>query len=106
MFSAFAPGSPLDLAVFSLPLTSNSSSNREVLKENQVRAYSFERNVNKPILPDCSSTHWANSTVLFAGEQDPRYLESYTSVTLLFSDVILARIGEPWVACGMGFCRL
>ena len=101
MFSVFVPGSPLDLAVFSFPLSSYSSSNHEVLKENQVRAYSFERNVNLPILPDYSSIHWANSTVLFGGEQDPRYPESYISIVLLFPGVIMARIREQWVTCGM-----
>ncbi|ELK12580.1 Solute carrier family 40 member 1 [Pteropus alecto] len=93
VFSVFAPGSPFDLAVFSLPLSNNSSSNHEVLKEDQVYVYSFERNMNQPILPDRSSIHWTNSTVLFEGEQEPQHPKSYTSVILLFSGVILARIG-------------
>lgn len=100
VFSVFAPGSPFDLAVFSLPLN-NSSSNHEVLKGDQVHAYFFERNMNQPILPDRSSLHWTNSTVLFEGEQDPECPESYISIILLFSGVILARIGEQWVMCGM-----
>ncbi|XP_039718001.1 solute carrier family 40 member 1-like [Pteropus medius] len=39
VFSVFAPGSPFDLAVFSLPLSNNSSSNHEVLKEDQVYVF-------------------------------------------------------------------
>lgn len=100
VFSVFAPGSPFDLAVFSLPLSNNSSSNHEVLKEDQVHVYSFERNMNQPILPDRSSIHWTNSTVLFEGEQEPEYPESYISISLLFSGVILARIGEQWATGG------
>lgn len=74
VFSVFAPGSPFDLAVFSLPSSHNSSSNHGMLKEGQVHAYSFERNMNQPILPDRSSIHWTNSTVLFEGEQAPGIL--------------------------------
>ncbi|XP_066209869.1 solute carrier family 40 member 1-like [Saccopteryx leptura] len=93
VFSVFAPGSPFDLAVSSLPLSNHSSSSREVLTEGLARAYSFERNMNQPILPDRSSIHWTNSTVLFEGEPDPKHPESYISIILLFSGVILARIG-------------
>uniref|UniRef100_H0XNK0 Solute carrier family 40 member n=1 Tax=Otolemur garnettii TaxID=30611 RepID=H0XNK0_OTOGA len=84
VFSVFAPGSPFDLAFFSLPL-SNSSSNHELLK-----------NLNQPILPDRSSIHWTNSTVLFEGQRSPEHPESYTSIILLFSGVILARIAGLW----------
>lgn len=103
VFSVFAPGSPLELAVFLLPLSNNSSSDHEVLNEGQVQVYSFETNVNQPILPGHSSIHWTSSRVLFEGEQDPEYPESYISVILLFSGVILARIGEQ---SGEGFCSL
>ncbi|ELW67597.1 Solute carrier family 40 member 1 [Tupaia chinensis] len=95
VFSVFAPGSPFDPAVFSLPLSKNSS-NYELLNEDQVHVYPFERNLNQPILPDKkkrSSIHWTNSTVLFEGQQDPEQPESYISIILLFSGVILARIG-------------
>ncbi|XP_045420774.1 solute carrier family 40 member 1-like isoform X2 [Lemur catta] len=92
VFSVFAPGSPFDLAFFSLPLSKNSSSNHELLKEDQVHVYPFERNLNQPILPDRSSIHWTNSTVLFEGQQHPEPPESYISIILLFSGVILARI--------------
>ncbi|XP_069317348.1 ferroportin-like isoform X1 [Eulemur rufifrons] len=93
VFSVFAPGSPFDLAFFSLPLSKNSSSNHGLLKEDQVHVYPFERNLNQPIVPDRSSIHWTNSTVLFQGQQRPEPPESYISIILLFSGVILARIG-------------
>ncbi|MBZ3884572.1 Solute carrier family 40 member 1 [Sciurus carolinensis] len=93
VFSVFAPGSPFDMAILSFPLSKNSSSNHELLKDNQVHVYPFERNLNQPILPDRSSIHWTNSTVLFDGQQDPEQPESYVSIVLLFSGVILARIG-------------
>nr|XP_012802990.2 solute carrier family 40 member 1-like [Jaculus jaculus] len=93
VFSVFAPGSPFDMTVFSLPLNKTSSSKRDLLKEDQVHSYSFKRSLNQPILPDRSSIHWTNSTVLFNGQQDPEQPESYISIILLFSGVILARIG-------------
>ncbi|KAM5271798.1 ferroportin-like [Ctenodactylus gundi] len=92
VFSIFAPGSPFDTAIFSLPLSKNSS-NQELLKNNQIHVYPYERNLNQPILPDRSSIHWTNSTVLFDGQQVPEQPESYVSIILLFSGVILARIG-------------
>ncbi|XP_048642285.1 solute carrier family 40 member 1-like isoform X1 [Marmota marmota marmota] len=93
VFSVFAPGSPFDTAVSSLPLSKNSSSSPKLLKDDQVHIYPFERNLNQPILPDRSSIHWTNSTVLFDGQQDLEQPESYVSIILLFSGVILARIG-------------
>nr|XP_023420031.1 solute carrier family 40 member 1-like [Cavia porcellus] len=92
VFSVFAPGSPFDMAVFSFPSNKNSS-NHTLLKKHQEHIYPFERNLNQPILPDRSSIHWTNSTVLFDGQQDPEQPESYISIILLFSGVILARIG-------------
>ncbi|XP_008565257.1 PREDICTED: solute carrier family 40 member 1-like [Galeopterus variegatus] len=91
VFSVFAPGSPFDLAVFLLSLSKNSSSNHVLLKEDEVHVYPFERNLNQPIVPDRSSIHWTNSMVLFKGQQQQP--ESYVSTALLFSGVILARIG-------------
>ncbi|XP_027975124.1 solute carrier family 40 member 1-like [Eumetopias jubatus] len=93
VFSVFASGSLFDLAVFSLSLSKNSSSNCELLKADEVHVYVFERNMNQPILPDRFSIHWTNSTVLCEGELDPKPPESYISIILLFSGVILARIG-------------
>lgn len=77
-----------------------------MLKEEQVHVYFFERNVKQPILPNRSSIHWTNSTVLLEGEQDLEYPESYISIILLFLGVILARIGKQWVTSGVGFCSL
>ncbi|KAF3819194.1 hypothetical protein GH733_013344, partial [Mirounga leonina] len=54
--------------------------------------------MNQPILPDHSSIHWTNSTVLCEGELDPKPPESYLSIILLFSGVILARIAQnQWI---------
>ncbi|XP_055468865.1 solute carrier family 40 member 1-like [Psammomys obesus] len=93
VFSVFAPESPFDMAAFYLPLSKNSSSNQELLKDDQARVYTFRRNLNQPIFPDRSPIHWTNNTVLFDGQQDPEQPESYMSIILLFSGVILARIG-------------
>uniref|UniRef100_F7CJ73 Solute carrier family 40 member n=1 Tax=Monodelphis domestica TaxID=13616 RepID=F7CJ73_MONDO len=71
VFSVFAPGSPFDLGVVS----------------------PFERNINQPILPGRSTIHWTNNTVLMDGAQESTQPESYISIILLFSGVILARIG-------------
>lgn len=105
VFSVFAPGSAFDRSVFSLPSSNSSSLTHEALKEDQGHVYAFGRNMNQPILPDRSSIHWTNSTVLLEGEQDLEHPESYICITLLFSGVILARIGARWVMCGVGFCR-
>ncbi|XP_036615335.1 solute carrier family 40 member 1-like [Trichosurus vulpecula] len=75
VFSVFAPGSPFDLGIFSLPLSRNSSLSHE------------------PILPGRSTIHWTNNTVLMDGTQESNQPESYVSIILLFSGVILARIG-------------
>ncbi|EGW07758.1 Solute carrier family 40 member 1 [Cricetulus griseus] len=103
VFSVFAPGSPFDMATFSLPLSKNSSSNHEMRKDDQVHVYTFGRNLNQPIFPDRSPIHWTNSTVLFDGQQDPEQPDSYISISLLFSGVILARIGEQRVTWDIGF---
>uniref|UniRef100_A0A4X2JSN8 Solute carrier family 40 member n=1 Tax=Vombatus ursinus TaxID=29139 RepID=A0A4X2JSN8_VOMUR len=71
VFSVFAPGSPFDL----------------------VHVSAFERNINQPILPGRSAIHWTNNTVLMDGAQESNQPESYVSIILLFSGVILARIG-------------
>ncbi|XP_059113026.1 LOW QUALITY PROTEIN: solute carrier family 40 protein member 1-like [Peromyscus eremicus] len=84
VFSVFAPGSPFDMATFSLPLSKNSSSNHEMLKDGRAHVYTFERNLNQPIFPKRSPIHWTNSTVLFDGQQDPEQPDSYISIILLF----------------------
>lgn len=71
VFSVFAQGSPFDMAAFFLPLSKNSSSNHELLKDDQACIYTFKRNLNQPIFPDHSPIHWTNNTVLFEGQQDP-----------------------------------
>uniref|UniRef100_A0A4X2JXN6 Solute carrier family 40 member n=1 Tax=Vombatus ursinus TaxID=29139 RepID=A0A4X2JXN6_VOMUR len=93
VFSVFAPGSPFDLGIFSLPLSGNSSLSHKMLKENPVHVSAFERNINQPILPGRSAIHWTNNTVLMDGAQESNQPESYVSIILLFSGVILARIG-------------
>nr|XP_020848863.1 solute carrier family 40 member 1-like [Phascolarctos cinereus] len=93
VFSVFAPGSPFDLGIFSLSLSQNSSLSHEMLKENTVHVSPFERNINQPILPGRSTIHWTNNTVLMDGPQESNQPESYISIILLFSGVILARIG-------------
>uniref|UniRef100_A0A7N8Y8X8 Solute carrier family 40 member n=1 Tax=Mastacembelus armatus TaxID=205130 RepID=A0A7N8Y8X8_9TELE len=74
--SVFAPGSPMDLSLL-MPYNSNSSTD-------------FGR---MPLLPDRSSIHWTNNTVLFDNVPSGTEPESYTSIILLFLGVITARIG-------------
>uniref|UniRef100_A0A8C8VJM1 Solute carrier family 40 member n=1 Tax=Pelusios castaneus TaxID=367368 RepID=A0A8C8VJM1_9SAUR len=93
VFSVFAPGSPFDLGIFSLLTHKNSSLNHETLQKNQLHIYPVQQNVNQPILPDRSSIHWTNNTVLFDSVQGGDHPESYISIILLFSGVILARTG-------------
>ncbi|XP_056656478.1 solute carrier family 40 member 1-like isoform X1 [Monodelphis domestica] len=93
VFSVFAPGSPFDLGVVSLPLSHSSSSRHRMLEEDPIQVSPFERNINQPILPGRSTIHWTNNTVLMDGAQESTQPESYISIILLFSGVILARIG-------------
>uniref|UniRef100_A0A452HHK1 Solute carrier family 40 member n=1 Tax=Gopherus agassizii TaxID=38772 RepID=A0A452HHK1_9SAUR len=93
VFSVFAPGSPFDLGIFSLLTSKNSSLNQETLQKNQLHIYPLQRNINQPILPDRSSIHWTNNTVLLDSMHGSDHPESYISIILLFSGVILARIG-------------
>uniref|UniRef100_A0A3Q3VLN4 Solute carrier family 40 member n=1 Tax=Mola mola TaxID=94237 RepID=A0A3Q3VLN4_MOLML len=76
--SVFAPGSPMDLSLLMPYITSNSSS---------------EGGSNQPLLPDRSSIHWTNNTVLFENVPSGTVPESYISIILLFLGVITARIG-------------
>ncbi|XP_077664869.1 ferroportin-like [Eretmochelys imbricata] len=94
VFSVFASGSPFDLGIFSLLTSKNSSLNHETLQKNQLHIYPFQRNINQPILPDRSSIHWTNNTVLLDSVHGDNHPESYISIILLFSGVILARIGK------------
>lgn len=49
---------------------------------------------NQPLVPDRSSIHWTNNTVLFDNVPSGTAPESYISIILLFLGVITARIGE------------
>ncbi|XP_066441521.1 solute carrier family 40 member 1-like [Eleutherodactylus coqui] len=93
VFSVFAPGSPFDLGIFSVIMGMNSSSNTEKLHQNQLHIYPSQGNINQPILPDRSSIHWTNNTVLFESVRAGDHPDSYISIILLFSGVILARVG-------------
>uniref|UniRef100_A0A3Q2E446 Solute carrier family 40 member n=1 Tax=Cyprinodon variegatus TaxID=28743 RepID=A0A3Q2E446_CYPVA len=68
--SVFAPGSPMDLSLL-MPYFRN----------------------NQPLLPDRSSIHWTNNTVLFDNDPSGTAPDSYVSIILLFLGVITARIG-------------
>ncbi|XP_068094747.1 ferroportin-like isoform X2 [Hyperolius riggenbachi] len=93
VFSVFAPGSPFDLSIFSVLTGMNSSLNTEKLHQNQLHIYPSQGNINQPILPDRSSIHWTNNTVLFESVRAGDQPDSYISIILLFSGVILARVG-------------
>lgn len=93
VFSVFAPGSPFDLGIFSVLTGMNSSLNTEKLHQNQLHIYPSQGNINQPILSDRSSIHWTNNTVLFESVRASDQPDSYISIILLFSGVILARVG-------------
>ncbi|CAI9563394.1 unnamed protein product [Staurois parvus] len=93
VFSVFAPGSPFDLGIFSVLTGMNSSLNAEKLHQNQLHIYPSQGNINQPILSDRSSIHWTNNTVLFESVRASDQPDSYISIILLFSGVILARVG-------------
>lgn len=93
VFSVFAPGSPFDLGIFSILTGMNSSLNTEKLHQNQLHIYPSQGNINQPILSDRSSIHWTNNTVLFESVRASDQPDSYISIILLFSGVILARVG-------------
>uniref|UniRef100_A0A3Q3VK67 Solute carrier family 40 member n=1 Tax=Mola mola TaxID=94237 RepID=A0A3Q3VK67_MOLML len=74
--SVFAPGSPMDLSF-----------------QRQKHTYPLRGGSNQPLLPDRSSIHWTNNTVLFENVPSGTVPESYISIILLFLGVITARIG-------------
>uniref|UniRef100_A0A8B9H6R5 Solute carrier family 40 member n=1 Tax=Astyanax mexicanus TaxID=7994 RepID=A0A8B9H6R5_ASTMX len=74
--SVFAPGSPMDLGTL-------------------LHGYSLQGGSNQPLLPDRSSIHWTNNTVLFENAPPGSTPESYVSITLLFLGVITARQTVP-----------
>lgn len=93
--SVFAPGSPMDLSLLMPYITSNSSSELGgIISQRQKHTYPLRGGSNQPLLPDRSSIHWTNNTVLFENVPSGTVPESYISIILLFLGVITARIGE------------
>nr|XP_057941021.1 solute carrier family 40 member 1 [Doryrhamphus excisus] len=92
--SVFAPGSPMDLSLLMPYFTSNSSSELGgMASQRQKHTYPLRGGSNQPLLPDRSSIHWTNNTVLFDNVPSGSTPESYISIILLFMGVITARIG-------------
>uniref|UniRef100_A0A672ZMI7 Solute carrier family 40 member n=1 Tax=Sphaeramia orbicularis TaxID=375764 RepID=A0A672ZMI7_9TELE len=92
--SVFAPGSPMDLSLLMPYITSNSSSELGGMAgQRQKHTYPLRGGSNQPLLPDRSSIHWTNNTVLFDNVPSGAAPESYISIILLFLGVITARIG-------------
>ncbi|KAK6491370.1 solute carrier family 40 member 1, partial [Huso huso] len=93
VFSVFAPGSPLHLNMLSPFPDSNSSANEGNSGQKELHAFRLRGSVNQPLLPDRSSIHWTNNTVLFEHVPSGNAPDSYISIILLFLGVITARIG-------------
>ncbi|KAJ4931569.1 hypothetical protein JOQ06_025864 [Pogonophryne albipinna] len=92
--SVFAPGSPMDLSLLMPYITSNSSTDLGgMTSQRQKHTYALRGGSNQPLLPDRSSIHWTNNTVLFDNVPSDAAPESYISIILLFLGVITARIG-------------
>ncbi|XP_061531812.1 solute carrier family 40 member 1 [Phycodurus eques] len=92
--SVFAPGSPMDLSLLIPYFTSNSSSELGgMASQRQKHTSPLRGGSNQPLLPDRSSIHWTNNTVLFDNVPSGSAPESYISIILLFMGVITARIG-------------
>ncbi|XP_065814070.1 solute carrier family 40 member 1 [Labrus bergylta] len=92
--SVFAPGSPMDLSLLVPSITPNSSTELGgMTSQRQKHTYPLRGGSNQPLLPDRSSIHWTNNTVLFDNVPSGTAPESYISIILLFLGVITARIG-------------
>ncbi|KAM7383625.1 hypothetical protein PAMP_003260 [Pampus punctatissimus] len=92
--SVFAPGSPMDLSLLMPYITSNTSTELgRMASQRQKHTYPLWGGRNQPLLPDRSSIHWTNNTVLFDNVHSDTAPESYISIILLFLGVITARIG-------------
>ncbi|KAJ8004760.1 hypothetical protein DPEC_G00139630 [Dallia pectoralis] len=94
--SVFAPGSPMDLSLLVPFLDSNASLDAAkglVSGPRQKHTFLTRGGINQPLLPDRSSIHWTNNTVLFENMPSGTAPESFTSIILLFLGVITARIG-------------
>lgn len=97
--SVFAPGSPMDLRLLMPFLDANANSTLVeaggmVEGQRQKHTYPMRGGINQPLLPDRSSIHWTNNTVLFENMPSGMEPDSYISIILLFLGVITARIGE------------
>ena len=96
--SVFAPGSPMDLRLL-MPYTGNGSSSSSpsgggrMASPREKHSYPLGGGSNQPLLPDRSSIHWTNNTVLFDNVPSGTAPESYISIILLFLGVITARVG-------------
>ncbi|XP_038125384.1 solute carrier family 40 member 1 isoform X1 [Cyprinodon tularosa] len=92
--SVFAPGSPMDLSLL-MPYFSSGSYAEPGGMANirQKHTYPLTGGNNQPLLPDRSSIHWTNNTVLFDNDPSGTAPDSYVSIILLFLGVITARIG-------------
>ncbi|CAB1334774.1 unnamed protein product [Coregonus sp. 'balchen'] len=96
--SVFAPGSPMDLSLLMPFLDTNANSSLAaaggmVAGQRQKHTYPMRGGINQPLLPDRSSIHWTNNTVLFENMPSGTEPDSYISIILLFLGVITARIG-------------
>ncbi|KAG7469719.1 hypothetical protein MATL_G00131800 [Megalops atlanticus] len=95
--SVFAPGSPMDLSLL-MPLTDPNSTETGtgtggVVGQRQKHTNLYQGGNNQPLLPDRSSIHWTNNTVLFENVPSGTTPDSYISIILLFMGVITARVG-------------
>uniref|UniRef100_A0A672LRS6 Solute carrier family 40 member n=1 Tax=Sinocyclocheilus grahami TaxID=75366 RepID=A0A672LRS6_SINGR len=88
--SVFAPGSPMDLSILNM---GNASDVGGMTGGHQKHGYPLRGGSNQPLLPDRSSIHWTNNTVLFENAPAGTEPESYVSIILLFLGVITARVG-------------
>ncbi|KAI2655450.1 Solute carrier family 40 member 1 [Labeo rohita] len=78
--SVFAPGSPMDLSVLNM---GNASDVGGMTGGHQRHGYPLRGSSNQPLLPDRSSIHWTNNTVLFENAPAGTEPESYVSIILL-----------------------
>ncbi|XP_064204086.1 solute carrier family 40 member 1 [Anguilla rostrata] len=92
--SVFAPGSPVDLSLL-MPLSEpNGTAAGSGGVEGQSQKHTWILwGSNQPLLPDRSSIHWTNNTVLFDNIPSGNTPDSYISIILLFLGVITARVG-------------
>ncbi|KAM3873377.1 ferroportin [Diretmus argenteus] len=91
--SVFAPGSPVDLNLLMPYINTNSSEVGGMASQREKHTYHLRGGSNQPLLPDRSSIHWTNNTLLFDNDPSDTVPVSYISIILLFLGVITARIG-------------